>query len=168
MNLFLLGYMGCGKTTLGTQVARKLQMEFLDLDQLITQREGMSVSAIFEQKGEAAFRELETKYIEEACSADGRVIALGGGAPCIEGVMETINENGISVYLKCHVETLVNRLGHTDDRPMLQGKSGEDLKTHISSMLAVREACYNKADFTVGESLQYPGFFKLLLEAVKK
>lgn len=169
MNLFLLGYMGCGKTTLGAQIARELHLEFLDLDHFIEQKENMSIDTIFRERGEDAFRAMEMKYLEEICDEDdGRVIALGGGAPCIEGLMDKVNENGISVYLQCKVETLVSRLKHTKDRPMLEGKSGEDLQSHIERMLADREACYRKADFTVGESLQYSGFFTILTEALKK
>ena len=101
MKIFLIGFMASGKTTIGREVARRTGWAFVDLDERIERREGRSVSAIFAERGEEAFRRMERECLEEACRADHNIIvATGGGVPCFFDNMERMNRAGITVYLK--------------------------------------------------------------------
>jgi shikimate kinase len=144
MLLFLIGFMGSGKSTLGKRLAKKIDYDFADMDELLEQQEGMSVTEIFEQKGEAYFRHKETQLIQQFKPQQNRVIATGGGSPCFDQNMEIMNQKGITIYLRMTPAGLVNRLKNaTELRPLLKNlTTDEQLLEYISEKLQHREPYY--------------------------
>lgn len=139
-NIILIGYMGSGKSTVGRKAARAVEYNFLDTDVLIEEEEGMKISKLFEEKGEAYFREKETETIQRLLTQPkGNVIATGGGLPMKEGNAKLLKELGTVIYLKAETDTLVNRLSGDKARPLI--KNG-DLREKIETMLAVRGPVY--------------------------
>lgn len=148
--IFLIGYMGSGKTTVGKQLAKKLNLQFIDMDLFIENRYRKRISDIFEEKGEAAFRELERKTLLEIKDFENVVISTGGGLPCFFDNMDIMNQSGTTVYLKASVEKLTERLKTgKQKRPLIKDKDSEEMKNFIAANLAMREEFYNKATFIV-------------------
>jgi shikimate kinase len=146
MKIFLIGMPGSGKTTLGRQLAAKLQVDFVDLDAEIEKREGKIIADIFRDQGEDHFRLLETKLLREwAGSAHSFVMATGGGAPCFHGGIEVINEFGISVFLDCTVNELIERVKRNRERPLLLSADEQELREKLERMREARMSCYQKA-----------------------
>lgn len=142
-----MGFMGSGKSTIGRQLAKALHLEFIDLDRFIEDAEGKSIPEIFRQQGEAEFRQIESLALENALAQPNRLIALGGGTPCQPGAIRLIREKSFSIYLKISLEELVRRLaGSPVDRPLLFGKTSEEIREFAEGMLAVRESFYLQAD----------------------
>lgn len=148
MIVSLIGFMGCGKSTLARLLWKGYDVGNIDLDQYIETAEGRSVKDIFSSDGEAHFRSLEVKYLSEIVRTPYRkdiVLALGGGTPTIDAAAEIIKNKTFGVYLKASVDTLLANLLETDptDRPMLGGETGEaGLRKKIESLMAAREAAY--------------------------
>lgn len=151
MLIFLIGFMGSGKTTLGRPLASRLGYEFLDLDKVIEEGEGATVGEIFAARGEEYFRTLERRYLQDIIVHGGNaVVSTGGGTPCFNGNMELMNTNGITVYLKLSPGMLADRLmAARVCRPLLAGKSPEELLQYIVDTLAVREEHYERANVVV-------------------
>ncbi|RNI30089.1 AAA family ATPase [Rufibacter immobilis] len=146
--VFLVGMPGCGKSTVGKALAGRLQFTFLDLDFLIEQREGLSVAQLFEQRGQAFFREAEAAALRSVTAAQGGVVlATGGGAPCFHGNMTYMVESGVAVYLKVSPQELAARFTAHDlqVRPLLRDKTPEELLQYLSHTLAQREPFYRQA-----------------------
>ena len=141
---------GSGKTTLGRQLAAALQRPFLDLDNLVEEREGQKVPAIFEEKGEEYFRQVEREYLQEVLAQPAAmVLASGGGAPCFYDNMERINANATSIYLAVPFKELAARLlaDGVEKRPLLKGYTNvEQLERFLKEKFAYRIPFYNKAD----------------------
>jgi shikimate kinase len=150
-HIFLTGFMGCGKTTLGMGLASLMNLEFTDLDELIAEKEGLSIPQLFERSGEAVFRTIENRRLTELLGATGpHVIALGGGTICHDHNLQLVKENGLLVYLRLPAAVLAQRLeGHTDNRPLVKGLSGEALKERITRLLEERQKYYNQAHLVV-------------------
>ena len=108
--VFLIGYMGAGKTTVGRLLARRAGLTFIDLDHYIESRFHKAVPAIFAEKGEAAFRDMERRMLHEVAEFEDVLVSTGGGAPCFFDNMAFMNTHGTTVYLKVSVEELANRL----------------------------------------------------------
>jgi len=145
--IFLIGYMGAGKTTVGKDLARRTGLSFIDLDGHIEARYHKTVGQIFEEKGESGFREIERKMLQEVGTFENVIISTGGGAPCYSDNMDIMNKTGKTIYLKVSVEELAKRLELCKQtRPVLQGRSGEELKEFIADSLAQRERYYNQAE----------------------
>lgn len=139
-NIILIGYMGSGKSTVGRKAAKAVEYMFLDTDALIEKEEGMTISQLFEEKGEPYFREKETETIQRLIAEPkGNIIATGGGLPMKEGNAELLKELGTVIYLKAETDTLVKRLSGDTARPLL--KNG-DLREKIETMLAIRGPVY--------------------------
>ena len=139
-NIILIGYMGSGKSTVGRKAAKAVEYTFLDTDDLIEKEEGMTISKLFEEKGEPYFREKETETISRLMGEPkGNIIATGGGLPMKEGNAELLKELGTVIYLKAETDTLLKRLSGDTTRPLLQ--NGE-LRNKIETMLAVRGPVY--------------------------
>lgn len=139
-NIILIGYMGSGKSTVGRKAAKAVEYNFLDTDSLIEKEEGMTISKLFEEKGEPYFRERETETIRKLIAEPkGNIIATGGGLPMKEGNAELLKELGTVIYLKAETNTLVRRLSGDTTRPLLQ--KGE-LREKIETMLAIRGPVY--------------------------
>jgi shikimate kinase len=146
MRIFLIGYMGSGKSTIGKKLARQLQCDFIDLDTVIETLEEMKISELFDQVGETGFREKEQAALQQLMRKENVVIATGGGAPCFFYNMERMNANGITVYLKMEPGVLVNRLQNAKtERPLIANKSENELKAFVAESLTEREPFYAQA-----------------------
>lgn len=145
MKVFLIGFMGSGKSTVGKVSAKKLGLKFLDLDSFIEEQEGKSIREIFSFYGEEKFRLLEKEALAKVSAfEDDLLIATGGGCPCFFDNMELMNQIGLTVYLKISLGRLVSRLKNgMDERPLLNEVS--DLYEFISAKLEEREPFYSKA-----------------------
>jgi shikimate kinase len=141
-NLYLVGFAGTGKSTIGKLVARRLGHQFFDTDHEIEQRHGKPVAQIFAEEGEAAFRELERQLVAELLPADGSVVACGGGLIVPEGRLEVLQSKGLVVCLHAPVEVLVERTRRTAHRPLL---AGEDREQKVRELFARREPLYRRA-----------------------
>jgi len=148
MQIYLIGFMGCGKSTVGKKLANKLQYKFLDIDKMIQKGEDTTIEKVFQNKGETYFRQLENKYLRELPEKSGNyVIATGGGLPCHDGNIDYMNENGLTIYLKMNTGQLTYRLKHAKKkRPLLQNKTEEEVVKYIETKLKEREPFYNKAN----------------------
>jgi len=153
MKVFLIGFMGSGKTTIGKKLANYLKYEFIDLDKLIESRSGMSIVSYFELHGEVAFRELERDILQKTEFPENVIIATGGGAPCFSDNMEWMNKNGLVAYLSLSPKALASRLEHSKtDRPLIRHLKGDELIDFISAKLKDREEFYNQAKYVVSAS----------------
>ncbi|ACD66168.1 MAG TPA: shikimate kinase [Sulfurihydrogenibium sp.] len=119
-NIYLVGFMGSGKSTVGKILAEKLNMKFVDIDKLIEEKEGMKIKDIFEQKGESYFRELERKQIEAIVNQEGLVVSTGGGLGANLNNMNLMKKNGDVVWLDVSLNTVLDRLKNDQDRPLLK------------------------------------------------
>ncbi|MDR1699538.1 MAG: shikimate kinase [Prevotellaceae bacterium] len=148
--IFLIGYMGSGKTTFGRRIAQAIGRPFVDLDQLIEAEEGATVSQIFAAKGESGFRELERDYLRKAARQTDAVIATGGGAPCFFDNMAFMNEQGLTVFFDLLPEELLEHLRHSHaERPLIKGKTDDELLKLILEMLSTRKPFYTQAKLKV-------------------
>ncbi len=146
IRIILLGYMGAGKTTVGRVLAKELGLQFYDLDWYIETRFCKKVSDIFAAEGEEGFRKKERAMLHEVAEFENVVIALGGGAPCFFDNMEYINQQGDTIYLKGTPDVLYQHLLMAKGkRPLLEGKTKEELKEYIQESLEKREPFYSKA-----------------------
>lgn len=144
--IFLIGYMGAGKTTVGKDLARRMGLSFIDLDCYIEGRYHKTVGQIFADKGEEAFRDIERRMLREVAMFEDVLISTGGGAPCFFDNMEFMNDAGTTVYLKVSVEELAKRLETCKTtRPVLKGRSGDELRAFIGESLEKRTPHYTKA-----------------------
>lgn len=146
--LFLVGYMGCGKSTIGRKLARALGNRFVDTDSLVEEREGATVYDIFRYEGEERFRQIEREVLEEVIAeASDVVISTGGGLPAWGDNMTRMNEVGRTIYLKRSAENIASRLSPygRQKRPRLRGLSDEELVAFMREDMARREPCYSQA-----------------------
>ncbi len=152
MKLFLIGYMGCGKSSLGRKLAKRADYEFVDMDSVIEQREGAAVSDIFHYAGEEYFRQKERAIIEEIGAMTGDyVVSTGGGVPTWEDNMERMNTLGQTVYLRRTAEQIASRLSPhgRQKRPKLRGLNDEELVEFMTKNMAEREPFYSKATHSI-------------------
>jgi len=158
--------MGVGKTSRGRKLAKRLGYRFCDMDIIIEEQEGMSVSEIFKSKGEKWFRNKETEVLHQLGELkEDMVISTGGGVPCFNKNMEYINSAGLSIYLKMSPAALVIRLSRSikPTRPLLQGKTGEELHEFITGRLSEREPFYLQSKLIVdAENLKTKDLRELL------
>lgn len=148
MTISLIGFMGSGKSTLGKQLAKKLNYQFIDLDHYIEMVEKKTINQIFSDDGEAHFRDLESKYLLEVLDRQDQniLLSLGGGTPCFRNNMQVINEKSKSIFLNYPAKLLMDRLkAGIHKRPLLQGKSEEELLDFIQSSLIKRNEYYTQA-----------------------
>ncbi|MCW9041229.1 MAG: shikimate kinase, partial [Flavobacteriales bacterium] len=147
--IFLIGFMGSGKTTIGKKLANKLTIPFFDIDEEVVNDEGKDIPAIFENNGENYFRQKEHEKLTQLINKnEAFVISTGGGTPCFNNNMELMNANGTTIYLKYTPEFLVSRLKNSiHKRPLLQNISLSELNSFITSLLAEREFYYSQSHF---------------------
>ena len=154
IRIFLTGYMGAGKTTLGKALARELHVPFIDLDWYIEERFHKAVGELFTERGESGFRELEKSMLHEVGEFEDVVISTGGGAPCFFDNMEYMNRQAQTVYLKASPDVLFQHLKMGKvERPLLKDKTEEEMKQYIRDSLAIREPFYSRAQYTLDVSL---------------
>jgi shikimate kinase len=157
MRIFLIGFMGCGKSTLGRSLASMLNLAFIDLDTYLEAKYFKTVPRIFAEEGEAEFRKKEHKVLEEVALFDDVIVATGGGAPCFFDNVGLMNDAGYCIFLDVHTDTLVARLLHSKtERPLIKGKTPEELKVFIEMLMQKRRPFYEKAGFILKGSELHP------------
>jgi len=150
-NIFLVGFMGSGKSTIGRLLAEKLNMKFIDIDKEIEKKEGKSIKDIFKEKGESYFRELEKKEIELFSEKSGYVVSTGGGLGANKDNMEKMKKNGIVIWLDVSLEEVLKRCGNDKNRPLLQ-LPFEELK----KLYEERKKIYSLADIHIDVNSKTP------------
>lgn len=146
MRIYLIGYMGCGKSTLGRKLAKYLNLQFIDMDHYIEERNCKSIPRLFAEEGETEFRKKERKALEELSEFTNVVIATGGGAPCFFDNMEVMNKTGQTIYLNIDPRILASRLLKSKtERPLIKGQSREELILFIDETLKKRNEFYQQA-----------------------
>ena len=144
--IFLIGFMGSGKSTLGKRLARKIGYQHVDMDQLIEETAGMTIPGIFSEHGEEVFRKWEHDILMELCKREKVVISSGGGAPCHNDLIGIMNRQGTTIYIELPPQVLQDRLLHSrTERPLIKGKSDSELLNYIREKLKEREPFYRKA-----------------------
>lgn len=148
MRLFLIGFMGSGKSTMGRALASQLDLTFIDLDSFLEEKYFKTIPQIFAEEGEDGFRKKERKVLEEVCLFDDVIVATGGGAPCFFDNMDLMNNSGYCIFLDVQVSSLVNRLLHARvERPLIKGKTAEELEAFIGLTMEKRRPFYEKAKY---------------------
>lgn len=165
--VFLVGYMGSGKTTIGRYLAHDLGWSFIDMDDYFEQKHQCTIKEYFAKYGEDGFRDAEHAVVEELCSISNAVVATGGGAPCFFDNMDKMVAAGATIYISVEPEILAARLSKAKDkRPLIAEKTDEELLAYIKEKLAEREPFYRKAKLIVdGERLPF-SMYKLLVESM--
>ena len=154
VRVILIGYMGAGKTTVGKALAADLGLTFYDLDWYITMRYHRSVPEIFAERGEEGFRDLERRMLHEVAEFENVIISCGGGTPCFFDNMDYMNGQGETVYLKADPDVLAQHLKMgKGKRPLIEGKTPEELETYIQESLQAREPFYSQAKYTIDISV---------------
>lgn len=146
-NIVLTGFMGTGKTVAGKIVAEKLNMEFIDTDEIIEKREKDRIARIFQVKGESYFRKVEEEVIKDISEKTNCVIATGGGAIINKNNFENLKKNGVIICLEAEPSTILLRTSTTKDRPLLL--KNKDVISTIRDLLKMREPYYNRADYKI-------------------
>ena len=147
--ILLIGFMAAGKTTLGKALAKELGLQFIDLDHYIESRYHCSVSQLFAERGEEAFRQIERNMLHEVAEFEDVIIATGGGTPCFFDNMDYMNSKGVTVFLEAAVDVIHTRLTIARiQRPLVKGKSAEELRAYIAEMLDYRMPYYSRATHT--------------------
>jgi shikimate kinase len=148
--IYLIGFMGSGKSTVGRKIARGLNYDFYDLDNYIESYSGQSVTSLFQTKGEAYFRDLETECLRHFDDKKNIVLATGGGTPCFDDNLKTMLANACCVYLKMGEGALFQRLHQAiPKRPLLLGKSEDELRDYIHETLLKREEFYMQSHIII-------------------
>jgi shikimate kinase len=141
-NIFLVGMMGAGKTTLGKALAQRLRFEFVDTDRILVERTGVPVATIFEIEGEDGFRRRESAALAELAERDGCVVATGGGAVLLEENRIAMRSRGTVVYLRARIESLWERTRHDSTRPLL---ATPDPRATLAELLEKRDPLYRES-----------------------
>jgi shikimate kinase len=152
--IYLTGFMGSGKSTVGPILANTLGWDFFDLDKLIEEKTGKKIREIFEQEGEGYFRKLETDTLREISESQNVIISLGGGTVASEENIGILKKTGKIIYLKVSLDTVYHRLKYKRDRPALTNSSSESLSKEemtgrIKKLMDTRIKYYEQADFTI-------------------
>ena len=149
IRIFLTGYMGSGKTTLGRALAADLNVQFIDLDHYIEQRYRKTIAQLFAENGEDGFRAIERRMLHEVGEFEDVIISTGGGTPCFFDNIEFMNAQGTTIYLDVPVERLFIRLCIArSKRPLIKDKNDEELRAFIIEQLEKRAPHYNKAQYS--------------------
>lgn len=165
-HIFLIGFMGSGKSTIGALLAERLGLPFIDSDKEIEKKTGKSINAIFSADGEAAFREMEMEFLKELESRKPSVVAVGGGLPSIEGSLELMHQIGIVIYLNTSLLTLLQRLrAEKEQRPLLKDLSDSDFHPFIEDLLSRRVQFYKQAKLIMPNERNTPNE---LVEKIEK
>ena len=167
MKIFIIGFMGSGKSHVGQQLAQLLDYLYVDTDNLVENTEGSPIAELFDAKGEAAFRAIESNALKGLSKWDNIIVATGGGAPCFHDNMAFINNSGISVYLKTDAELLLERLkSEAQKRPLLRGRSEAELLAFINSKIAERAVFYEQADIVIEQKNNEQNIPREILETI--
>jgi len=152
-NVVLVGFSGAGKTTIGRELARRLDLEFVDLDDAIEEKYHATIPHIFQKYGESVFRQCEYQTLKEMLQGQGMVLAAGGGTPANGDAMQMMNANAVTVYLDLSEKTLVQRLKDSKkERPLTAPLTEDQLTAYVHERLEHRLPFYRMAQLTVGEN----------------
>lgn len=165
MRIFIIGYMGAGKSTVGKRLANRLELPFVDIDDAFEARYRYTIPRFFDHFGEARFRELEHQCLKDIIrDHEKAVISTGGGTPCFHANLQLMQDHGTTVYLKMHPVSLATRLKQARRlRPVVRDVKNEGMLDFVAAQLAEREKFYMQADITVkGESFDLPNLLRLL------
>ena len=169
MRIFLIGFMGSGKTHWGKQLAQQLKIPYYDLDEVISSKENKSVSQIFSESGEETFRVKEKEVLESLIDEnETMVLSCGGGTPCFFNNIEKMKKYGVVVWLNTHVELLLKRLvNEKSARPLIRNVADNDLRSYIIRKLNERRIYYEQADVIIDneDSISITGFIQTVLHA---
>jgi len=141
-NLYLVGFMGVGKSALGRRVAKELDYQFIDSDQSIENKCGRPISEIFKNEGEASFRQYELEFIQSGHPSSRCVVSCGGGLVIQDGMKELLKDKGVVICLFASLETIIERISRNSDRPLINVSNPE---TRIRELFAERESFYMKS-----------------------
>lgn len=145
--MFIIGYMACGKTTFGRALARKLNMQFIDLDFYIEQRFRKRIPEIFAERGEEGFRKIERNLLREVGEFENVVISCGGGTPCFFDNMDYMSDHGKTIWLQASENRITERLlANSENRPLMKGKSKEEIEKTVAEGLSSRKSFYSRAE----------------------
>lgn len=149
--LFLVGYMGCGKSTIGRKIAQRTGLRFVDTDAQVEEREGATVFDIFRYEGEERFRAIEREVLDATIASEAAIVSTGGGLPTWRDNMEQMNQSGRTVYLRRTAENIASRLSPYGrrKRPRLRGLNDEELVRFMREDMAARETHYSKAQLVI-------------------
>jgi len=163
--IFLIGFMGVGKTTLGKKLAKSLGLAFIDSDEELEKQFKLSIPDFFKQYGEATFRKKEQAWLERLDHKNA-VISTGGGMPCFHGNIELMKEKGLVIYLERPAKEIVKRLEQgKNKRPLIAQKSEEELLEFVEDLLSKRSFYYEQADLTISREDQN---VERMIELIKK
>jgi shikimate kinase len=150
MKIYLIGYMGSGKSTLGRILAEALGLSWMDMDTEIESRYKISITNFFRKYGEDSFRNVEHKVLKEIVSIPDIVVSAGGGVPCFHNNMELLNQTGLTIYLEATPELILTRIGpYAWKRPLFKQMDGADIVEKITKHLKSREIYYQQALITI-------------------
>jgi shikimate kinase len=168
--IFLIGFMGSGKSTTGKKLASHLNWSFIDLDEKIEIMTGMKIKNIFSEKGETFFRKVESETLHGIVSETNTVISTGGGTPCFGDNMDFMISNGLTIYLTMTPARLKSRLADSSDhRPLLKDIGKEELKEYIARKLSEREKWYSRAEIIVdGFNTDFSVLYSLVKKFIKE
>lgn len=169
MRVFLIGFMGSGKSKKGRKLAAQLGFDFVDMDEWVEKQAGKSIPEIFQEMGEDYFRTLEFEALLKISQKSNVVVSTGGGSPCYFNAIDKMNETGISIYLKGSPAFLRERLLESKKkRPLIENLNAEALLNYIEAKLTERSQVYQKATYTVEAlGLRTKELFDIVLEAKK-
>jgi shikimate kinase len=162
--------MAAGKSTIGKRLANKLNYSFVDLDTVIKISESASIEEIFQSKGEEYFRQVESKALRNFTNDENIILSTGGGTPCFHDNMEWMNRMGVTVYIEVKPEIIHYRLLQSKTkRPLIEGKTSDELLNYIAQQLKIREQYYREASIIIdGESLKLNALVDKLEEIIKE
>jgi len=162
-NIILTGFMGSGKTAVGRELSRLLDMKLIDVDTEVEKSKKITINEIFKQVGEPRFREIETEMIRKLSESKNAIISTGGGAVLKQGNMDILRKNGVIVCLTASPETILQRTSNNNDRPLLQVENPIE---RINELLNFREPFYQKADFMIDTEGKNP--LQIAVEIIEK
>jgi shikimate kinase len=164
--IFFIGFMGCGKSRLGKKLAAKTNRPFIDLDALIEQNEGKTITQIFSEIGENKFRELEKTSLQNSTFPSNAIVSTGGGAPCFFDNMQWMNAHGLTFFLDRPIAILASRLiNGKSKRPLIEGKTQQELLNYIETKLIERRPYYQKATISLQQADITP---EMVIETINK
>lgn len=170
MRLYLIGYMGCGKSTIGRKIARFAHLRFVDTDSMVEQREQASVADVITFQGEEYFRSVERSVLESTADEDNVIVSTGGGLPIFGDNMQKISELGLSIYLRRTPKNIMSRLSPygRQKRPKFRGLNDEELLAFMTTHMAEREPIYSKADVVIDcDPMSDDEIIKLIMRNLK-
>lgn len=166
MIIYIVGMMGSGKTRVGGKLAALLSYHFVDTDVFIEENENMTVSQLFQERGEEAFRNLEHEYLHKLASSENTVISTGGGLPCYHNHMALMNQTGITLYLEAEIPFLKSRLtSKKDKRPLIAQLTDAEMEIYLLDLLTNRKVFYEQARFRVPAKNLKPKYLIDLLKS---